>query len=300
VLLALLLWHPFKPEIAAGRLEMTAIDVGQGDSILLSFPNGKLMLVDGGGIPDFGRRSTAQINIGEDVVSPYLWERSIRSIDVMACTHAHADHIGGMPSLLGNFHVKELWTGANSENPSWVALRDQARKAGVQVRPLLRGQRLAYGGAAIEVLAPAADYVPKDTPGNNDSLAFRVTSGRQSFLLLGDIERRIEAELVEGGLVRRTDVLKVAHHGSKTSSTPEFLDLAHPTFAVISAGFENSYGHPHRDVLERLAERQVCVLRTDRDGLVSLRTDGRRLQLETGRWMGSVGSAPVTGLPRVF
>jgi competence protein ComEC len=300
ILLALLLWHPFPPEIARGRLEMTAVDVGQGDSILLTFPNGQLMLVDGGGIPDFGGRSPSQINIGEDVVSPYLWNRSIGSIDVMACTHAHADHIGGLPALLANFHVKELWTGANSENPAWCALREQARKAGVRVRPLLRGQRLAYGGAELEVLAPSPDYVPKAAPGNNDSLVLRVTFGQRSFLLLGDIERPIESELVEDGLVRRTDVLKVAHHGSKTSSTAAFLDLARPAFGVISVGLENPYGHPHRDALQRLAERQVAVLRTDRDGLVSIRTDGRRLELETGRWMGALGSAPAAGLPRVF
>jgi len=300
VLLALLLWHPFPPEIARGKLEMTAVDVGQGDSILLTFPDGKVMLVDGGGIPSFGKRAPAQMNIGEDVVSPYLWERSIRYIDVMACTHAHADHIGGLPALLANFHVKELWTGANSENPAWIALREQARQAGVHVRPLLRGERIDYGGAQLEVLAPSPDYVPKDAPGNNDSLAFRVTYGQSSFLLCGDIERPIENELVADGLVRKTDVLKVAHHGSKTSSTEAFLDLVHPEFAVISTGVDNSYGHPHAQVIERLQEHQACILRTDRDGVITLRTDGRRWEMDTGRWSGALGSAPGGGLPRVF
>jgi len=299
VLLALLVWHPFPPEIARHELEMTVVDVGQGDSILLTFPDGKLMLVDGGGIPTFGR-APAQMDIGEDVVSPYLWARSIGRIDVMVCTHAHADHIGGLPSLLENFHAKELWTGANSENPAWCALRDRARRDGVLIVPLHRGQCLHYGGVELEVLAPSLDYAPKQEPHNNDSLAFRVTFGRHSFLLSGDIERQVEAELVAEGLLHNTDVLKVPHHGSKTSSTAAFLDLLHPAFAVMSAGFENSYGHPHAEVLERYRERQASVLRTDLDGLVTVRSDGRRLRMDMGRWSGALGSAPGALLPRVF
>ena len=300
VLLTLLLWHPFAPAIARNALEMTVVDVGQGDSILLTFPDGKVMLVDGGGIPTFGRRAPSQMDIGEDVVSPYLWGRSIGRIDVMVCTHAHADHIGGLPSLLENFHTKELWTGANSENPAWCAFRSRARRDGVRIVPLHRGQRFPYGGAELEVLAPSLDYVPKDAPHNNDSLAFRVTFGRHSFLLSGDIERQVEAELLAEGLVRKTDVLKVPHHGSKTSSTATFLDLARPAFAVLSAGFENSYGHPHAEVLKRYQERQACVLRTDLDGLVTVRSDGRRLQMDMGRWSGALGSAPGALLPRLF
>lgn len=299
-LLTLLLWHPFAPEIARHELEMTAVDVGQGDSILLTFPDGKLMLVDGGGIPTFGRHAPAQMDIGEDVVSPYLWNRSIARIDVMVCTHAHADHIGGLPSLLENFHAKELWTGANSENPAWCALRDRARRDGVRIVPLHRGQCFDYGGAHLEVLAPSLDYEPKQEPHNNDSLAFRLTFGRHAFLLSGDIERQVEAELVAEGLVRKTDVLKVPHHGSKTSSTAAFLDLLHPAFAVMSAGFENFYGHPHAEVLERYRERQACVLRTDLDGLVTVSSDGRRLRMDMGRWSGNLGSASGALLPRVF
>ncbi|HVN06204.1 MAG TPA: ComEC/Rec2 family competence protein, partial [Bryobacteraceae bacterium] len=300
VLLVLLLWHPFAPEVVPHAFEMTVVDVGQGDSILLAFPDGKLMLVDGGGIPTFGHHAPPQMDIGEDVVSPYLWQRSIRHIDVMACTHAHADHIGGLPALLANFHAKVLWTGANSENPAWGTLRDRARHGGVRIVPLHRGQCFNFGGASIEVLAPALDYEPKDTPHNNDSLVFRVTYGRHSFILSGDIERPIESELVAEGLVRKTDVLKVAHHGSKTSSTADFLDLARPQFAVISAGFENSYGHPSQEVLDRLQEHQSCVLRTDVDGQVTIRTDGRRFSMNMARWSGDLGSSPVALLPRGF
>ena len=199
-----------------------------------------------------------------------------------------------------NFHARELWTGANSENPAWCNLRDKARQAGVRISPLHRGQRLTYGGTEIEVLAPSLDYVPLDEPHNDDSLAFRVTYGQQSFLLSGDIERPIEAEIVAEGLARHTDVLKVAHHGSHTSSTEAFLDLVRPTFAVISDGFENSYGHPNADVLQRLQEHQACVLRTDLDGFVTVRSDGRHLEMNMARWSGALGSAPGAELEREF
>jgi competence protein ComEC len=112
-------------------------------------------------------------------------------------------------------------------------------------------------------------------------LVLRPTYGRRSFLLTGDVERPIEREMIDLGEVQPTDVLKVAHHGSLTSSTEEFLDALHPAFAVISAGFENSYGHPHPLIVERLAEHRATVLRTDRDGLITIRTDGNRLYVES-------------------
>jgi len=299
VLLTLLVWHPFPPQIARNQFEMTVVDVGQGDSILLAFPDGQLMLVDGGGIPSFGGHP-AQLDIGEDVVSPYLWERGIRHIDVMACTHGHADHIGGLPALMDNFHPRQLWTGANSDNPAWCALREKARQDGVRIVPLYQGQCFHYGGADLEVLAPARDYVPRTEPRNDDSLAFRVTFGERSFLLTGDIEKPVEDQLVANGLVRKTDVLKVAHHGSKTSSTPEFVDIARPAYAVMSVGFENSYGHPSADVVERFEQLRSCVLRTDLDGFVTVTTSGRRLHMNMARWSGALGSSAGGLLPREF
>jgi len=281
--LTLLLWDPFPPDTRPGQLEMTAIDVGQGDSILVVFPDGRRMLVDGGGIPAFGGRARAQLDIGEDVVAPYLWERSIHSLDVIALSHAHEDHIGGLAALTADFHPRELWTGVTVESPSWRALRETAAKNGVRIVPLQAPARLAFGGAQIEVLAPFCDYVPADTPKNNDSLVLRLRYGRHSFLLGGDIERPIEYRMLQAHEVERTDVLKVAHHGSRTSSTEAFLDAANPAFAVISAGFENSYGHPNREVVERLREHHAEVLRTDLDGLVTVRSDGRRLSVETYR-----------------
>jgi competence protein ComEC len=126
-----------------------------------------------------------------------------------------------------------------------------------------------------------------DTPENNDSLVLRLRYGRHAFLLCGDVERPIERRMVGDNELSRTDVLKVPHHGSKTSSTEPFLDAIQPTFAVISVGLDNSYGHPNRDVIERLREHHASVFRTDEDSLISIRSDGRRLHVDTNRWSAS-------------
>jgi competence protein ComEC len=293
--LALLVWQPFPPDIHPGQLEMTAIDVGQGDSILVVFPDGQKLLVDGGGIASFGHATRTQLDTGEDVVAPYLWEREFRRVDVVALSHAHADHIGGLPAVVADFHPRELWTGATPDDPLWRKLRDTAEANGVRITPLQAPSHFAFGGAEVEVLAPFPDYVPADEPRNDDSLVLRLRYGSRSFLLCGDAEKPVERRMVEEGEVPLTDVLKVGHHGSRTSSTEEFLTAAQPLFAVISAGFENGYGHPNRDVLARLAAHQAVVYRTDQDGLVSIRTDGRRLYVDaagpTSPWAGAADSA---------
>ena len=290
MLVGVLLWHPFPPRVEPRQLEMTAIDVGQGDSILVAFPDRTLMVVDGGGIPAFGGRAPhSQMEIGEDVVAPYLWNRSVRQVDVLVMSHAHDDHIGGLPALLADFHPRELWTGAVPDSPAWKALRERAAAAGVRVVPLAGPKRFAFGGAAIEVLAPPPDYVPAKEPRNNDSLVMRVCYGRHAFLLSGDVERQVEWQMADAGALARCDVLKVPHHGSRTSTTEDLLNAVRPQVAVISAGADNSYGHPHAAVLERLAQHGVQVLRTDRDGLVAIRSDGQRLTVDTGRWMDRAG-----------
>ena len=281
VLLALLVWHPFPPDVHPGELELTAIDVGQGDSLLVLFPDGKRMLVDGGGIPAFGRIARSQMNIGEDVVAPYLWDRGFRSVDVVALSHAHEDHSGGLGALIADFRPHEVWTGFTPDGPEWRAVHDKAVAVGARIMPLRAPSRFAFGGAAIEVLAPSADYLPADEPTNNDSLVMRVTFGQRSFFLSGDVERGIEQEMLYTNELHSTDVLKVAHHGSRTSSTEEFLSAVQPAFALISAGFENGYGHPHPTVVERLREHHAAILRTDRDGMITIRTDGRKINVET-------------------
>lgn len=281
VLFGLLLWQPFPPQVDGGELEVTAIDVGQGDSLLVAFPDRTLMVVDAGGIPAFRGMPRSRLDIGEEVVAPYLWSRSVRKIDILVLTHAHADHAGGMAALIQDFRPRELWTGANSDNPSWDAVRRQALRYGVRIHSLRAGKTLVIGGARVSILAPPQDYLPDEEPKNNDSLVMRVQYKERSFLLTGDAESAVEERLLADGLAGRVDVLKVGHHGSRTSSTEAFLDTIQPAFAMISDGAGNPFHHPHPDVVRRLQAHHSEVLRTDLDGLIRFRTDGRRLQLDT-------------------
>ena len=278
--LAAIVAHPFAPKVEHGKFELSVLDVGQGDSVLAAFPSGALMLIDAGGIPSFGRSKRPGIDIGEDVVSPYLWSRSIRHLDVVVMTHAHEDHMGGMSAVLRNFHPAELWTGATPESPEWNRVRSTAEQLHIRIRQQRRGSPFAFGGASVEVLAPGPDYQPESIPKNNDSLAMRVTFRATSFLLTGDMEKQVERELAAEDLFRHDDVLKVGHHGSRTSTTDDLLDRERPVFAIISAGFENSYGHPHPQVVAALGKHHATVLRTDLNGLVTVVSDGRRLRLD--------------------
>ena len=284
VFLIFLVGHPFPPQLVAHQLEMTTIDVGQGDSVLLVTPAGKTILVDAGGFPQFKGRPKPRLDIGEDVVSPYLWSRSIRHLDVVVLTHAHEDHSGGIVSILENFRPKELWVGAMPDVPAWQVVRDKANALGITILRKNAGEHLNWGDALIQFLAPNADYEPGATVKNNDSLAFQIAFGERKFLLTGDIEKQVEARLSVDGVLQQVDVLKVPHHGSKTSSTPYFLEQTDPTIAMVSAGLENRFHHPHPDVVERFQRMGTAMLRTDQLGLVSVFTDGKRLRVESFHW----------------
>ncbi len=272
--LTVIVRSPFAPQIVPHTLEMTAIDVGQGDSILVALPDGRLMLVDAGGIAGFGRRIKPKIDIGEDVISPYLWNRGIHRLDIVAMTHAHSDHAGGLPAILENFHPAELWTGAVPTGSEWTPIRDKAAELHIPVRQLHRGDAFPN----IDVLAPDPDYTAGKAAKNNDSLVLRLEYGRHTFLLTGDAEKQVENALMGDNI--HADVLKVGHHGSKTSSTPNFLDAVHPAFGVISDGYQNSYGHPAPATLENLEARHIEPLRTDQLGLITIRSDGRRIEVK--------------------
>jgi competence protein ComEC len=143
-----------------------------------------------------------------------------------------------------------------------------------------RSDPFAFGGAKVQVLAPDSGYVPDITPKNDDSLVMRVEFGTTSFLLTGDMEKKIEEQLFYAGLLQKSDVLKVGHHGSRTSTTDDLLDAVHPAFGLISDGFENTYGHPHPLTLKALEERHIGVYRTDQLGLIRVVSDGRRIRIE--------------------
>jgi competence protein ComEC len=293
-LFTLLIWQPDSSCQAAGgipltrrfsnpcpnTLELTAIDVGQGDSLLVLFPNGAKMLIDGGGVLQYGaHQRRPSLDTGEDVVSPYLWSRGIRRLDIVVATHAHADHTGGLPAILENFHPRELWVGANPLQ----SLLDRAAVLNITILRRHAAPPFNLFGAQIELLSPPADFSPSKS-GNNDSLAFRIQFGSRSFLLTGDMEKLMEGRLLAQDIALHSDVLKVGHHGSKTSTIQPFLDAVSPSIALISDGLENSFGHPHKDVLARLNIRHTAVLRTDLDGLVTVRTDGQHLAMSTARW----------------
>lgn len=286
VALALLLIHPFAMGALSGTLELTAIDVGQGDALLVIFPDGTRMAVDAGGIPSYGR-SAKPMDIGEEVVSPYLWSRSIRTLDIVALTHGHADHMGGIAALIENFRPRELWISGFGRSPELDALFATARSHGVKIRTLHRGEQFLLGGSAVTVVSPPEWAENEGAPRNNDSLGIKLTYGRHSILLAGDAERQIEETLAFDQALGKIDILKVNHHGGRTSTTAALIDSAQPAFAIISSGEGNRYGHPHREVLDRLSDAHTAVLRTDRDGRVTIRTDGKRISVETYRWMHS-------------
>jgi competence protein ComEC len=255
-----------------GRLRVDVVDVGQGDCIVVRSPAGRVLVVDAGG--SFDR----SFDFGEAVVGPHLWAEGVRSIDHLVITHAHPDHVGGVPFVLGAFRVGDLWEGpAPTDDPVYREL--ESRIEGVDRRTVLRGLSLDWAGAQIEVLSPRRPLHASRRTRNDDSLVLRVRKGRTAFLLTGDIEASGEAALSDA----HSELLKVPHHGSRTSSSREFIRRVGPLGAVVSVGYHSSFGHPHPEVLDRYVRAGVRVYRTDLDGTVRLATDGWRIWVETDR-----------------
>ncbi|HWF14196.1 MAG TPA: ComEC/Rec2 family competence protein, partial [Candidatus Acidoferrales bacterium] len=208
------------------------------------------------------------------------WSRGIKRIDVVALTHAHEDHLGGLPAIFENFRVGELWVGRDIHSAAYEQLIAQATAHGVIIKHLKQGDNFSEDGVSGSVLWPEDDAEGRSAK-NDDSLVLRLNNGAESFLLAGDVERPSERTILAEAQPVGVNFLKVAHHGSKTSTTDAFLSAAHPAFAAISVGRENSFGHPSPEVTDRLIAAGVRVYRTDRDGAITASTDGSTLTVST-------------------
>jgi competence protein ComEC len=259
---------------ADGRLHMAVLDVGQGDAIVLHGPSGRVWVVDAGAASDRG------LNLGESVVGPYLRQSGVRRIDRLLVTHAHPDHAGGAPFLLRSFTVGDAWEGpAPRADATYHQLRAALAASGAARRTVTRGVREGWDGVDVEVLSPARLPRAPWRVRNDDSVVVALRFGETRLLLAGDVEGSAESSMAPWPAA----VIKVPHHGSRSSSTPAFVEVVGPRLAVISAGYRNHFGHPHAEVVERYRRLGAEVLRTDVDGAITVSTDGHRLWVQTAR-----------------
>jgi competence protein ComEC len=305
-LLVLVIAHPLSAGRPDGRLRVDFLDVGQGDAALVTMPDGTTLLIDAGGRPDFDRLQRSDESdeqaqtseavedetsepferdsrsIGEAVVSEYLWWRGLESVDYILATHADADHIDGLKDITRNFKVCAAFVArAPARDSEYIKFAASMRRYDVPVRLVGRGHVLRFGDVKAEVLWPPLTLDQEAPSRNNDSIVLRLSYGQRVFLLTGDLEKEGEASILNARDELACDVLKVGHHGSKTSCTEAFLAAAHPSLAVISVGLSSPFGHPDPKVVERLRASGAEVLTTGRRGTITISTDGHDLKLET-------------------
>jgi competence protein ComEC len=255
-----------------GRLHLSVLDVGQGESLVLRSPSGRVILVDTGG------SWNPRFDVGERRVAPVLWRSGIRHVDALLVTHLHGDHVGGAPFLLRTFSVGEVWAGpAPLDDPWWRRLDAAARRAGATRRALNRGVALDWDGVQLRALGPAPNGPPPPRARNVDSVVLLARLGGVCFLLPGDVEGVVEDRLVLPPCL----VVKVPHHGSRTSSRAPFVRATRPRLALASLGARNSFSYPHPSVVERYRRAGALFLRTDRDGQIEVATDGERVWVRT-------------------
>jgi len=265
-------------------LRVTTLDVGQGDALLVDLPDGRLMLVDGGGMVG------SPIDLGKRVIVPVLRHRRRNRIDVVVLSHPHPDHYLGLLHTVEQLEIGELWENGQAHRHHGPALlAETLRRRGVPVRapPTLCGTH-RFGAAAVEVLAPC----PRPLDGrrvNDNSLVLRIRMGHRAVLLTGDAEQEEEeALLARHGERLGADLLKVGHHGSRTSSHAAFLDAVGPELAVVSCGVRNRFGHPSQATLRALASRRIALWRNDQLGALLWQTDGDVIRIRAsprGSWL---------------
>jgi len=263
---------------APGRLRVTMFDVGQGDATLIELPDSSRVLVDAGGTP-FGNST---FDVGSRVLAPALWARGIRRLDTLVITHGDPDHIGGAAAVIGDFAPAQLWEGVPVLRhwPLQNILRD-ASDAGVHLARRYAGDAWQAGAARVRVLHPPAPDWERPRVRNDDSIVLEIVYGDIAVLLLGDVGAAVERALLPQLTPARHRVLKVGHHGSRTSTSQELLDHWRPQIAVISCGRANTFGHPAPEVLRRLASIGARIYRTDRDGQVTIETEGNVVRVHT-------------------
>jgi len=294
ILLAIVIGHPLSAGRSDGRLRVDFLDVGQGDSALITMPDGTTLLVDGGGRPNFFTRARKPgadeketfardtRNLGEAVVSEYLWWRGLDRIDYVVATHPDADHIDGLNDVARNFEVRSaLVARTPSKDPDFAKFYETATARGIPIALIGAEDVLRFTDTTATVLWPRASTKAEGRSRNNESIVLRLQFGERLILLTGDIESFAEAAMLSQGSDLPVDVVKVAHHGSKTSSTDGFVGATRPKFAIISVGQNSMFGHPHREVVERWRNQGAEVLTTGKGGMITVTTDGKDLRVET-------------------
>jgi len=285
ILFTIIVGHPLSEPALDGRLRVDFFDVGQGDSAFVTFPDGTTMLIDGGGRGNYrSERDAGEApfepdvqGIGELVVSQVLWGKGYSHVDYLVATHADADHIQGFTDVASNFSIGGLLVERSaSQSEDFASVDEIVRSQAIPVRFLSEGDAINIGGALVEVLSPGPDDLSLVSK-NDRSLVITITYGERAFLFTGDIERAAEARLAMADV----DVVKVAHHGSRTSSSQQFIDAARPEFAIISVGRRSRFGHPHREVVERWSNAGVTLLQTGTSGMITVTTDGSDLTVSS-------------------
>jgi competence protein ComEC len=262
-------------------LNFTFLDVGEGDSIVITFPDKTLWVLDAGGlrIASMQNETNRGLDIGEAVVSRYLWHQWIKGIDRLILSHTDMDHAGGMPALIKNFEIGRFdYSGACND-----AVLDKilclAGKKQIGTKPLHAGMKEVVDEVTVRTLNPPKNSRLDST--NENSVVFEFTYKRFAALLTADLEKEGEKEITSQPGNLRIQLLKVAHHGSRTSTTEAFLNRTQPRWAVISAGESNPYGHPSDDVLARLLRYRARPISTIDEGAITLETDGSRYLIKS-------------------